>query len=150
MSAETVRAIVDATTYLTLATADEHGSPWASPVWFATDDYHEFVWASKPGARHSLNLAVRPDVALVVFDSRQRPGTGEGVYVRARAEEVPDADLERCLAVYAAASRAQGLAEWGRDAVEAPARHRLYRATASEHFVLSRADERVPVAMPRS
>ena len=148
MSAEAVRAIVDATTYTTLATADEHGSPWASPVWFATADYHEFVWASKPGARHSRNLVARPEVALVVFDSRQRPGTGEAVYVQARAEQVPDADLDRCLGIYAAVSRAQGLADWGRADVEAPARHRLYRARATEHFVLSQADERIPVAMP--
>jgi hypothetical protein len=29
--------------------------------------------------------------------------------------------------------------------VQAPARHRLYRATASEHYVLAPRDERVPV-----
>ena len=103
---------------------------------------------SEPGARHSRNLAARPEVALVVFDSCQRPGTGEGVYVAARAERVPEDDLERCLDVYAAASRAQGLADWRRADVEAPSRHRLYRATAIEHFVLSAGDERVPVAMP--
>jgi pyridoxine/pyridoxamine 5'-phosphate oxidase len=148
VSAEAVRAILDGTTYMTLATADEDGRPWASPVWFATADYREFVWASEPGARHSRNLAARPEVALVVFDSCQRPGTGEGVYVAARAERVPEDDLERCLDVYAAASRAQGLADWRRADVEAPSRHRLYRATAIEHFVLSAGDERVPVAMP--
>ena len=31
-----VQAIIDANPYMTLATADEHGSPWVSPVWFAT------------------------------------------------------------------------------------------------------------------
>lgn len=150
MTAEAVRAIVDATAYMTLATADEHGTPWASPVWFATADYHEFVWASKPGARHSRNLGARPELALVVFDSRQRPGTGAGVYVTARAEQVPDAEVDRCLGIYAAASRAQGLAAWSRADVESPARHRLYHAQATEHFVLSQGDERIPVAMPPS
>jgi hypothetical protein len=29
--------------------------------------------------------------------------------------------------------------------VTEPAKHRLYRAVASEHFVLSRNDERIPV-----
>jgi hypothetical protein len=31
--------------------------------------------------------------------------------------------------------------------VRPPARHRLCRATASEHFVLSSGDERIPVSM---
>jgi len=34
-----VKAIVDANQYMTLATADEDGLPWASPVWYAAADY---------------------------------------------------------------------------------------------------------------
>ncbi len=33
------RAIVDGHWYMTLATADASGRPWASPVWFAHDGY---------------------------------------------------------------------------------------------------------------
>ena len=62
---EAVQAIIDANSYMTLATADEHGRPWASPVWFATVDYLELVWVSSPEARHSRNLAVRPELAIV-------------------------------------------------------------------------------------
>ncbi|HWM22686.1 MAG TPA: pyridoxamine 5'-phosphate oxidase family protein, partial [Ilumatobacteraceae bacterium] len=56
------RAILDANRYMTLATADESGVPWASPVWFASADYRAFFWVSAPGARHSRNLAARPQV----------------------------------------------------------------------------------------
>lgn len=35
------RAILDGVTYVVLATADTDGVPWASPVWFATEDYRE-------------------------------------------------------------------------------------------------------------
>ena len=35
------RAILDAGIYVVLATADADGVPWASPVWFATEDYRE-------------------------------------------------------------------------------------------------------------
>lgn len=31
------RAIVDSNAYMTLATADETGRPWASPVWYAAE-----------------------------------------------------------------------------------------------------------------
>ena len=31
------RRIIDANSYMTLATADADGRPWATPVWFAPD-----------------------------------------------------------------------------------------------------------------
>ena len=33
----TPHEIIDAARYMVLATADEDGLPWASPVWFAPD-----------------------------------------------------------------------------------------------------------------
>ena len=146
--ADAARSIIDANAYMTLATADEHGNPWASPVWFATDDYREFVWVSVPEARHSRNIARRPELAIVIFDSRQRPGTGEGVYLSARAERVPEAEVDRCLRIFTSASQAQGLPAWRREHIEPPARLRLYHALAAEHFVLAPGDERVPFAIP--
>jgi nitroimidazol reductase NimA-like FMN-containing flavoprotein (pyridoxamine 5'-phosphate oxidase superfamily) len=47
------RAILDAGIYVVLGTADADGVPWASPVWFAKEDYQELYWVSYPGARHS-------------------------------------------------------------------------------------------------
>jgi pyridoxine/pyridoxamine 5'-phosphate oxidase len=140
------KAIVDANRYMTLATADEDGQPWASPVWFASTDYREFFWVSSPGARHSRNLEIRPELAIVIFDSRQKPGTGEGLYLSARAEQLPEHELDRGLAVFSGVSQAQGEPAWERSDVLPPARHRLYHATAIEHFVLSSRDERLPVA----
>jgi nitroimidazol reductase NimA-like FMN-containing flavoprotein (pyridoxamine 5'-phosphate oxidase superfamily) len=146
MSSEAVRSIVAANTYMTLATADEHGNPWASPVWYATADWREFVWVSAPEARHSQNLARRPVLAIVIFDSRQPPGTGEAVYLRARAEPVPEP--ERALPSHLRDGvGAQGLADWKRADVEPPARLRLYRAIATEHFILSAGDERISVGL---
>ena len=49
--------------FLTLATADAEGLPWASPVWFATRDCREIFWVSSPTARHSraTSRTLRPD-----------------------------------------------------------------------------------------
>lgn len=33
------RSVTDANLYMTLGTADEAGTPWASPVYFARSDY---------------------------------------------------------------------------------------------------------------
>jgi Pyridoxamine 5'-phosphate oxidase len=106
------RAIVDANAYLTLATADAAGTPWASPVWFAHDGYVRFVWVSRPDARHSQNVAARPEVGIVVFDSTVPVGGAQAVYVEATAEVVGDADLEGLIGVFSRRSEAQGGPPW--------------------------------------
>jgi hypothetical protein len=142
------RVIVDGNSYLTLATADADGLPWASPVWYAPASYREFFWVSKPGARHSQNIAVRPEVAIVMFDSTVSIGTGKAVYMAARAQEVTRAgDVERGMAVFSARSVARGGDEWTAGDVGPSARLRLYRALASEQFVLSPQDERLPFSL---
>ena len=93
------RSIIDGSWYLTLATADASGKPWASPVWFAHDGYREFVWASKPDARHSTNIAVRPQVGIVIFDSTVGNGGAQAVYLDAEASELHGADRDRALRV---------------------------------------------------
>ena len=141
------RAIVDGHWYMTLATADATGKPWASPVWFAHDGYREFVWASKPDARHSRNLAVRPQVGIVIFDSTVPNGWAQAVYFDAEARELHGQERERALAVYSRRSVEFGAQEWTLADVTAPAAHRLFRAVPSEQFVLDATDHRIPVTL---
>jgi nitroimidazol reductase NimA-like FMN-containing flavoprotein (pyridoxamine 5'-phosphate oxidase superfamily) len=140
------RQIIDANPYLTLATADGDGRPWASPVWFAHDAYAEFLWMSRPGARHSRNVAARPEIGFVVFDSTVVPGTAQALYVDAVAEEVGADEVESAIAAYSARSEAQGIRPWRiADVVGSAARHRLYRARARSCSLLSGGDRRIAV-----
>ncbi len=144
------RGIIDANLYMVLGTADAAGRPWVSPVYYAVAGYREFYWVSSPQARHSRNIAARPAVSIVVFDSQVPIGTGQGVYMSARAEEVTGADLERGIDVFSRRSLVHLGQAWTPDDVRGPAGLRLYRATASEHSVLAkdgRPDHRVVVAM---
>jgi Pyridoxamine 5'-phosphate oxidase len=142
------RAIVDGISYMTLGTADADGVPWASPVWYAPASYREFFWVSKPGARHSQNIFIRPEVGIVIFDSTVPISTGKAVYLVARAEQVTAADeIERGMAVFSRRALEQGGREWTPDDVGQNARLRLYRAMASEQFVLSPEDERLPFSL---
>ncbi len=138
-------AIIDASLYMTLGTADEAGRPWVSPVYYAPEGYAEFFWVSSPEATHSRNLATRPKLSIVIFDSQAPIGTGQGVYLWALAEELTGAELDRGLGIYSRRAEAHGGREWTREDVRPPARHRLYRATASEHFVLGAQDQRIAV-----
>jgi len=119
------RTIIDSNLYMTLATADKNGHPWASPVYYAPEGYGQFYWVSSPEATHSRNLAARPEVSIVIFDSHAPVGSGQGVYVSAVAEELTGPDLDRGIAVFSRRSESHGAGEWSLKDVSAPARHRL-------------------------
>jgi hypothetical protein len=104
------------------------------------------VWASKPGARHSRNIAEHPRVSLVIFDSSRAPGEGSALYVSADAELVDDATFEEALAIYNARSLKRGMDEWDPVKLREPAKYRLYRAVKLEAFVLDDHDERIRVS----
>ncbi len=145
--AAAARQLVDSSRYMTLGTADESGLPWVSPVWFAPVGYREFFWVSDPGARHSRNIAVRPEVSIVIFDSHVSEKDANALYMAAVAEQPSGAELDRGMAVFSARSAEQGLPVWTRENVTGEARHRLYRATATEQFVLGPHDQRLPVVV---
>ena len=140
------REIVDASLYLVLGTADRDGVPWVSPVYFAPSDYRELFWVSRPERKHSRNIAARPEVSVVVFDSSAPIGTGRGVYMAARARELGADECEEGVGVFSRRSLAHGGTAWTVADVRAPAPLRLYRAVAEEQFVGDR-DDRIPVAL---
>jgi nitroimidazol reductase NimA-like FMN-containing flavoprotein (pyridoxamine 5'-phosphate oxidase superfamily) len=135
------RSVIAANRYLALGTADEAGRPWVSPVWFATEDYRNFHWVSSPAAKHSRNLAGRPEVAIAIFDSSVAVGAAEAVYMRGQAQELAGDELEAGLEVFDRVSREAIGRGWGPDDVQGAALFRLYRATASEHWVLIRGSD---------
>lgn len=147
------RQLIDANRYMTLATADAEGHPWASPVYYAPAGYRELLWVSEPTQRHSRNLAVRPQLGIVIFDSTVEIGTAQAVYFEASAEEVADEDLERWIEIFSRRSLDTGGRAWGRADVLPPARLRLYRARATAISVLDSladtrpGDRRIPVAL---
>jgi uncharacterized protein YhbP (UPF0306 family) len=121
---------------MALGTVDETGHPWVSPVWFACDDYRSFHWLSSPDAKHSRNLAARPEVAIAIFDSSVPVGGAQAVYMKGVAEELAGTELERGLDVYDRKSRKDVGRPFALADVQGAALFRLYRATVSEHWVL--------------
>jgi hypothetical protein len=99
---------------------------------------------SRPEARHSRNIAARPEVAIVIFDSTVPVGGAAAVYAEAVAEEVGADEREAAIATFSARSVATGLRAWGAGDVSGDAAHRLYRASASGLYVLDAFDRRVP------
>ncbi len=148
----TARTIIDASLYLVLATADGTGRPWSSPVYFAHDGYAEFVWVSAPDAAHSRNIAARPQVGIVIFDSHALIGTGQRVYMSAIARRAGGEDLTRGIETFSRRSLAHGGPALTIQDVQAGSGLRLYRAVAESYSILAndgRPDHRVP-ARPAS
>jgi hypothetical protein len=124
---------------MVLATADADGVPWATPVYFAPSDESHLYWVSSPTTRHSRNLAVRPAVAITVFDSQVPIGAAEAVYVEAVAGPVDDAELEVLLGMLN--SRLPADKALGPDDVRGAGPLRIYGATVSRHYVLVRGGD---------
>jgi Pyridoxamine 5'-phosphate oxidase len=145
----TAKAIIEANLYMVLGTADETGRPWVSPVYYAPVHDREFLWVSRPETLHSRNLVARPEVSIVIFDSSVPIGTGQGVYMAAAAAEVTGEARVAAMDVFSRRSLGHGGREWTLDDVDPPAEFRLYRATASAHYILGSIDRLVAVDLQR-
>jgi nitroimidazol reductase NimA-like FMN-containing flavoprotein (pyridoxamine 5'-phosphate oxidase superfamily) len=142
--------IIDTSRYMVLATADPTGRPWSTPVYFAHERYTCVYWVSSPEATHSRNIATRSDVGIAIFDSTAPIGTGQGVYLRARAAEVSDGERDQGIEVFSRRSHAHGGAAWTAADVNGDAELRLYRALVDEHSILAkdgRPDHRIVVRL---
>jgi hypothetical protein len=135
------RRIVDANSYLTLATVDDRGRPWATPVWYAPRGGAEFYWLSRPESRHSRNIAGSPAIGFVIFDSTVPVGAASAVYAEAEAAPADPGEI----GVFGEHARRRGAGDWSESDVRAPAALRLYRARVSALFVLDERERRVAV-----
>lgn len=118
---------------MTLGTTEPDHRPRLSPVYFNHVDYRDFYWVSSPTARHSTNIAARPEVAIVIFDSTDAVGEGKAVYVSAQASVVPDDELpQRCAEAFAQVGPGRARAFEPHE-LTGDADLRLYRAHAISH-----------------
>ena len=132
-----VRRVIDENVYMVLGTADGSGRPGVAPVFYAADGDRDLYWMSSPEVTHSRNLVGRPELSIVVFDSRAEVGTGgsTAVYMAGTAAEVPSDDVDRALTIYPGPPE-RGARRIDPAEVRPPAHYRLYRATVTDHFVL--------------
>lgn len=110
---------------IALATASSSGHPWNSPV-YAAFDGRAFYWSSLVDAVHSINISENPSVFLAIFDSTAPDQSGRGVYARATARELAEADAV-ATALRALAARKGEPAKPVKDHV-APQPRRVYEA----------------------
>jgi hypothetical protein len=123
------RRVIDTNRYMTLATLDPDGRPRLSPVYYTAARYSDFYWVSSPHAHHSHNLAERPQVQIVIFDSTTPVGQGEAVYLSAVARQIADEELEPVLPE--AFRTVDGARRFDADELRGSAPLRLYVASST-------------------
>ena len=68
-----------------LATADAAGVPHAANIQVAPAAGLSLLWVSSPEARHSHDLAARPEAAVTLYAHDDRPDQIRGLQLRGRA-----------------------------------------------------------------
>lgn len=84
------KEIIQKILYITIASVTPDGQPWNSPVYSAFDENYNFYWNSWKENQHSQNIVNNNDIFLVIYDSTVAEGTGEGVYIKAKAYMVTE------------------------------------------------------------
>lgn len=140
--ADRAREIIEANRYMTLGTVEPDGRARVSPVYYAPDGHSVLYWISSPAAQHSRNVAERPDVSIVVFDSQAPIGQAQAVYMTGHAALVPESDLDDCAEV-ACRARFPEQQPFPLDELRGPAPFRLYRADVTEHEIHVRGSDPV-------
>lgn len=82
------KEIIQKILYINIATVSKDGQPWNTPVYSAYDEDYNFFWASDQNGQHSTNIKENNKIFIVIYDSTAPEGTGEGVYILAKAYEL--------------------------------------------------------------
>lgn len=96
---EQTQAIFDDNILGSLATVNEDGSPWSTPLHVVTDG-EAVYWFSSESAAHSRNLASDNRASLTIFSPDESNGP-TGVFVNGAVEVVAGEDRQRVVNLYA-------------------------------------------------
>lgn len=93
-------SIIATNSYMNIATVCPDGSPWNTPVFFAGDLKQGLIWWSSVNSQHTKNISIDDRVFVTIFDSKEEEGEGLGVYIKGKARQVTDQQLELALDIY--------------------------------------------------
>ncbi len=85
---EAARAILNENILGTIATLNEDGSPWSTPVHVFSDD-EAVYWFSYEDKQHSINVEKDPRVSLTLFSPDESRGP-KGVYINGSVTKLDD------------------------------------------------------------
>src|SRR5579862_4020147 len=71
--------IVKEASYITIATCNKNNEPWIAPTTFWIDEKQNFYFVSHKESKHVQHIMENPNLAISIYNSSVREGTGKGV-----------------------------------------------------------------------
>ncbi len=84
------KGIIKNNNYVVLSTCSKGGMPWAAAVLFVNDKDYNLHFMSAVDSRHAKNIIENPNIAGVIFDSKQPVGSSQSVQFEGIAKIVDE------------------------------------------------------------
>lgn len=95
------RELLESQNTMTLATVDDHGQPYATPLFYLPRPDLTLCWLSTADSRHSLNLRGHARASVAVYAAVNRWEEIRGVQMEGAVQEILDSEERReTLAAY--------------------------------------------------
>ncbi len=85
---QNAKDIIASNNYFVLSTCNKNNTPWAAAILFVNDKDHNFYFMSAVDSRHAKNIIENPNIAGVIFDSKQPVGSSLSVQFEGTAKIV--------------------------------------------------------------
>ncbi len=92
---ETISALLREQSTLALATTDETGEPWVTPLYYIVDEELTLFWLSSKASLHSINLSKLSRAAVTVYRHSESWRDIQGVQMRGSASRIDDPKRRR-------------------------------------------------------
>ena len=97
---EMARDIIKDNKFLSLATIDNEGEVWSTPLSYYCDENYNFYFTSELDSKHIINIMDNPNVSFTIFDSTRRVSDVDGLQIKGIVGQVDNNDLERVVKNY--------------------------------------------------
>ncbi len=86
--------------FLSLATVDNDGKVWSTPLSYSVDENYNFYFTSELDSKHVMNIMDNPEVSFTIFDSTKRVSDIDGLQVTGIVGQVDPSELEKVVKNY--------------------------------------------------
>jgi len=96
-----VKYLIENNRHMVIATANNAGKPWVSPVFYVYDKNFNLYWVSSKEAKHSENIKMNSSIAIVIIGESPSKKGIDGVYIEAEGVELADSiDLQSAVGLF--------------------------------------------------
>lgn len=97
---EMAKDIIKNNKFLSLATVDNDGKVWSTPLSYSVDENYNFYFTSELDSKHVMNIMDNPEVSFTIFDSTRRVSDIDGLQVTGIVGQVDPSELEKVVKNY--------------------------------------------------